>query len=130
MDDNLSLRGIRRAIGEELKKARERKEIMLEDVAHETKINLEYLKSIEAGEFNFLPQAYVRAFIRSYAQKVGLDPMTMLKPLDRIRERILEEKSNPPEDVDNQDESPSDKFSLAKIKKLFLPDNNLYLLLF
>ena len=127
MDDNLRLKGIRRAIGEELKRARERKEIMLEDVAHETKINLDYLKAIEAGEFNFLPQAYVRAFIRSYAQKVGLDPVTMLKPLDRIRERILEERTNPPEDAENQEKPPTDKFSLAKLKKLFSPDSSLYL---
>ena len=123
MDDNLRLQGIRRAIGEELKRARERKDIMLEDVAHETKINLNYLKSIEAGEFNFLPQAYVRAFIRAYAQKVGLDPTTMLKPLDRVRERILEERLNPP-DNGEPEEKPKEKFSFAKIKKLFSTDSS------
>ena len=122
MDDNLRLKGIRRAIGEELKRARERKEIMLEDVAHETKINLDYLKSIEAGEFNFLPQTYVRAFIRSYAQKVGLDPLTMLKPLDRVRERILEEKMNSNGEGAEEEESKKEKFSITKLKKLFSPD--------
>ncbi len=125
MDDNLRLKGIRRAIGDELKRARERKDIMLEDVAHETKINLGYLRDIEAGEFNFLPQAYVRAFIRSYAQKVGLDPMTMLKPLDRVREKILEEKLNSGEEHHEETDSRS-KLSFTKIKKLFSTDAGCY----
>ena len=121
-EDNVRIQGIRRAIGEELRQARERKNIMLEDVAHETKINLNYLKAIEVGDFSFLPQTYVRAFIRAYAKKVGLDPATMLKPLDRLTERILEERTSP----HGEDEKPVEfsrfRSLLNSIKKTFGTD--------
>jgi cytoskeletal protein RodZ len=92
LDEAAGVKGICRAIGDELRRARERKKASLADVAKKTKINPKYLQSIEEGEFDFLPEPYVRAFIRAYAQEVGLEPLTMLKPLDRVRERLRESK--------------------------------------
>ncbi len=92
VDESAGVKGICRAIGDELRRARERKKASLADVAKRTKINPKYLQSIEEGDFAFLPEPYVRAFIRAYAQEVGLEPLTMLKPLDRVRERLQEAK--------------------------------------
>lgn len=92
VDESAGVKGICRAIGDELRRARERKKASLADVAKKTKINPKYLQSIEEGDFGFLPEPYVRAFIRAYAQEVGLEPLTMLKPLDRVRERLQEAK--------------------------------------
>ncbi|MDZ7413438.1 MAG: DUF4115 domain-containing protein [candidate division KSB1 bacterium] len=93
IEESAGIKGICRAIGDELRRARERKKVTLEEVSKRTKINPAYLQSIEEGEFGFLPEPYVRAFIRAYAQDVGLEPSTMLRPLDRVRERLQEAKS-------------------------------------
>ncbi|MBC7188443.1 MAG: DUF4115 domain-containing protein [Calditrichaeota bacterium] len=116
VDETAGVKGICRAIGDELKRARERKKASLADVAKKTKINPKYLQSIEEGDFGFLPEPYVRAFIRAYAQEVGLEPSTMLKPLDRVRERLQEAKPVLP--VQHPSGESWVKSLLAKLKAL------------
>jgi len=71
-------------IGAKLKEAREAKHMSLEDVQNETKIQTRYLQAIEEGNFSMMPgKFYTRAFIRQYAESVGLDP-----------ELIMEEHAN------------------------------------
>lgn len=69
-------------ISHELKIARESQEISLEDIFAATKISIKFLEAIENGDFKILPQVYVRVFIRSYAEQVGLDPEDILKKYD------------------------------------------------
>jgi cytoskeletal protein RodZ len=64
---------------EELKKARESKGITLLDISKQTRITIKYLEAIEQGTFDVLPQTYIRAFIKTYAEKVGLNPVDILK---------------------------------------------------
>ncbi|MCR4439373.1 MAG: DUF4115 domain-containing protein [bacterium] len=116
VDETAGVKGICRAIGDELKRARERKKASLADVAKKTKINPKYLQSIEEGEFGFLPEPYVRAFIRAYAQEVGLEPSTMLKPLDRVRERLQEARPVLP--VQSPSSTSWVKSLLARLKSL------------
>lgn len=59
---------------EALKQAREKLNLSLEDISAATKINIKFLKAIDNGDFNFLNDVYIKAFIRSYAKEVGLDP--------------------------------------------------------
>lgn len=62
-------------LGEFLRRERELRHISLDDVAERTKISRRYLEAIEEGRYDRLPgEAFVRGFIRSYAQSVGLDP--------------------------------------------------------
>lgn len=62
-------------LGEALKAAREEKGLSLDDVQEITKIQKRYLIAIENGDFDRLPgHFYTRAFIKSYAEAVGLDP--------------------------------------------------------
>lgn len=66
-------------IGEKLKSAREAKGLSIEDIEKTTKIQSRYLTAIEKDEFDKLPgDFYVRAFIRQYAQVVGLDGKELL----------------------------------------------------
>jgi transcriptional regulator with XRE-family HTH domain len=58
----------------ELRLAREARGMSLDDIAQSTLINIDFLKAIEAGNTGILPAAYVRAFLRAYANSVGLDP--------------------------------------------------------
>lgn len=66
-------------IGEKLRSAREAKGLSIQDIEKATKIQSRYLTAIENDEFDKLPgDFYVRAFIRQYAQVVGLDGKELL----------------------------------------------------
>lgn len=66
-------------IGDKLRSAREAKGLSIEDIEKATKIQGRYLTAIEQDEFDKLPgDFYVRAFIRQYAQVVGLDGKQLL----------------------------------------------------
>lgn len=66
-------------LGTALKQARQEKGMTLEDIESKTKIQKRYLQSIEEGEFDQLPgNFYTRAFIKNYAETVGLDPNVLL----------------------------------------------------
>ena len=60
--------------GNALKLTREVLGINLEEVAFFSKISLEYLKNIETERFDLLPpKAYVKIFVRKYAEYLSLD---------------------------------------------------------
>jgi cytoskeleton protein RodZ len=66
-------------VGEFLRRERELRHISLDDVAERTKISRRYLEAIEEEQYDRLPgETFVRGFIRSYAQSVGLDPTDTL----------------------------------------------------
>ncbi|QFP79973.1 helix-turn-helix domain-containing protein [Latilactobacillus graminis] len=66
-------------IGQKLREARIEKGYTLDDLQQITKIQKRYLIAIEEGNFDALPGSfYVRAFIKQYAQTVGLDNDALL----------------------------------------------------
>lgn len=72
-------------IGARLKEAREAKNLSLESLQETTKIQKRYLLAIEEGNLHILPgKFYARAFIKEYANAVGLDP-------DELMEEFKEE---------------------------------------
>jgi cytoskeletal protein RodZ len=64
--------------------ARESRELDLIKVSERTKISFDYLTKIESGDWGFLPSSYVRAFLRTYAQTVGMDVGEVLQRFDQI----------------------------------------------
>ena len=61
--------------GEWLRAARARRNIGIDEVARDTRINQSYLEAIEGGHFEELPApVYARGFVRMYARYLGLDP--------------------------------------------------------
>lgn len=67
-------------LGQLLKKARIHKGMTLDELQDVTKIRKRYLEAIEEGNYKVLPgHFYVRAFIKSYSETVGLEPEEVLK---------------------------------------------------
>lgn len=66
-------------LGNRLKEARKAKGYTLDDLQAITKIQKRYLAGIENEDYSMMPGSfYVRAFIKQYAEAVGLDAQEML----------------------------------------------------
>ncbi len=77
-------------LGTRLKEARLTKGYSLDDLQEITKIQKRYLVGIEEGNYSIMPGSfYVRAFIKQYAEAVGLDA-------DEILEEFKKELPNQP----------------------------------
>ncbi|MCP9484840.1 MAG: helix-turn-helix domain-containing protein [Gaiellaceae bacterium MAG52_C11] len=61
-------------IGNSLREARLRQQLELPQAEHGTKIRVKYLRALEEDRFEVLPShTYVKGFLRSYADYLGLD---------------------------------------------------------
>src|SRR4030081_2410338 len=66
--------------GRSLREARERRGVSLRQIAHATKIGMSALEALERNDISRLPGGiFSRAFVRSYAIEVGLDPETTIQ---------------------------------------------------
>ena len=73
--------------GKTLKQVRERMGVELQTVSKETKINIKILESIEEETFKKLPAlVYLKGFLKSYAQSLGLDPQKVIEEYIRFME--------------------------------------------
>src|SRR2546423_4099674 len=69
----------RTGIGQALRKARVERGKSIEEASRETRIRAEYLHALERERFDVLPgDVYVRGFLRSYSNYLGLDPDKVL----------------------------------------------------
>lgn len=84
-------------LGDRLKEARTAKGFTLDDLQAITKIQKRYLANIENEQYDSMPGAfYVRAFIKQYAEAVGLDADEMLALYKETPETKI------PEEVDRK----------------------------
>ncbi len=72
-------------ISEELKQARENASLTLQQIATKTRIDLKFLENLEKGNFTFMPELYIKAFIRDYSKVVGLDETLMMKKYESAK---------------------------------------------
>ena len=74
-------------LGTDLREARERAGFSLSDLAARTRIPISSLRAIEQNDFAKVPPGiFVRSFIRSYAQEVGVDPVAAVAAYRAITE--------------------------------------------
>lgn len=71
---------------EELREHREKSGITIQQIASKTKIDKKFLEAIDQGNFSFLPDLYVKAFIKEYANVIGLDEKETIKKFLIARE--------------------------------------------
>jgi transcriptional regulator with XRE-family HTH domain len=66
-------------LGEELKQARERSELTLQQISSKIRIDPKFVEKMEAGEFDFLPDIYVAAFVKELARLYELNEELFVK---------------------------------------------------
>jgi cytoskeleton protein RodZ len=70
-------------VGTKLRSERERLGIGIDQIEAETHIRAKFLLAIEEERFDILPgPAYVRAFVRGYAEQLGLDSQELVAELN------------------------------------------------
>ena len=74
-----------REFASELRAHRESSGMSFEELFERTRINPDYLRAIESGNFDILPEVYVRLFVKKYAQEVGLDVEETLAKYEKNR---------------------------------------------
>ena len=86
---------------DELRAVREEKNITLEQIAAKTRIDPKFLEAIDQGNFSFLPELYVKAFLKQYAKVLDLDEEETVKKYelakegkDYHQEKVKEEENN------------------------------------
>ena len=76
-------RPFRAGFGAELRAARERRKLTAGDVAAKLKFTARQVEALEAEDFSRLPDdVYTRGFVRNYARLMGLEPETLIAPVD------------------------------------------------
>lgn len=75
-------------LANELKTAREKNSMTLAQVANKSKIDIKFLEAMEQGDFAFLPDLYVRAFVKNFARTVGLDDNKIFKKFEAAKQGI------------------------------------------
>ena len=84
-------------VGARLRAAREARQISLREIAATTKISVGTLEALEQNDVAQLPGGiFTRAFVRSYATEVGLDPEeTMRDFVEQVPAEGIDEEKKP-----------------------------------
>ena len=98
-------------LAEELKKAREKNKLTIQQLSSITRIDLKFIEAMEFGDFSFLPEVYVKAFTKQYAKAVDLDENIIIKKYEAAKKGV------PYEDEDNQRNYTKKPIELAKEEK-------------
>ncbi len=77
---------------DQLRSARLKKGISLQQLAAKTRIDLKFLEALDNGNFSFLPELYVKAFIKQYAKLVDLDEDEMVQRYEDAKAGKLQEQ--------------------------------------
>jgi cytoskeleton protein RodZ len=81
-------------IGNRLREARLRQGLDFPEIEQRTKIRGKYLRALEEEQFDLLPgQTYVKGFLRSYAEYLGLDGQLYV---DEFNSRYVTGEEEPP----------------------------------
>ena len=78
-------------IGERLRRRREELGFTIDDIARATKYRPDVIKAVEEGRAGVFPaEAYRQAFLRAYADKLGLDAAEVVREQKSEEERVRE----------------------------------------
>jgi cytoskeletal protein RodZ len=99
-------------VGTELRQARERAGLSVEEIGQRTKIQLYKIEALEQGDYDRLPQGiYLDGIVRSYSHEVKIDPEAMV-------ERVRLERGKRPGDVEVPFSAPIDLHGPARPREV------------
>src|SRR5918994_2167771 len=83
-------------IGASLREARMRARIDVSEIEAQTKIRAKYLRALENEEWDLLPgPTYVKSFLRTYADALGLDGKLLIEEYKLRHERLSDVELQP-----------------------------------
>jgi transcriptional regulator with XRE-family HTH domain len=103
---------------EELREAREKSGLSLQQMSMKTRVDIKFLEAIDKGDFAFLPEPYVKAFLKDYAKMVGLDENKTIQKYEAAKKgkqieetteaepEFIEKKTIPHKKVQTYDATP------------------------
>ena len=103
-------------VAEQLRAARESKNLTVAQVAEATKIRTDHIRALEEGNFNvFSAPIYIRGSVKNYAMRLKLDVPQIMAALDAELGRT--EKYSEPPPLTEESNKPIDKmmFLLSKL---------------
>jgi transcriptional regulator with XRE-family HTH domain len=114
-------------LGALLRRAREERNLSLDDIQELTKIRKRYLEAIESGDYRVLPGTfYVRAFVKNYSEAVGLEPDEVLRlyqheiPAAPVEQTVEPIPARKPRQVKSQTSERFGKIGFNLVMWLFL----------
>ncbi|MBE2281627.1 MAG: helix-turn-helix domain-containing protein [Ignavibacteriaceae bacterium] len=85
------------SLGDELRSARLLKGLTVREVASQIKMDYKFAEKMESGDFTFLPEIYLKGFLKQYAGALGLNPDVMVTKLTSIKKGVLPPDAKLPE---------------------------------
>jgi cytoskeletal protein RodZ len=103
-------------VAEQLRAAREAKQLTIPQVAEATKIRTDHIRALEEGNFNvFSAPVYIRGFVRNYATQLKLNVPQVMAALDAELGRTVKFKEPPPLVEESKGALDHAMFLLAKL---------------
>lgn len=85
-------------LAQEIKEARENLQFTHESIASRIKIDKKFLENFEKGNFTFLPDLYIKAYLKEIACVLELDEKTILKKYEAAKHgKTFEDESKAPQ---------------------------------
>jgi len=104
--------GSKDKVGDILRKERLTRRITVEAIAKDLKLNVGYVKALEASDHSMLPpEPYIRVYIKSLTKYLSLDTEAILREFDKERGLISEDFDKSANKIDisvqRQDKNPT-----------------------
>lgn len=117
-------------IGKELKELRLQKGLSLKEISEITKINTKYLELLEENNFHFLPEVYVRGFLKNYIKAIDGDEKKFLDAFDEIHYPVSNELQEKQEKetqaiIENKEDQPKPEIIPFSVKKFLIGKSNI-----
>ena len=113
-NDTMEMRDSGKAIGATLRTARLDSGMSVADVSQTLRISRDFIKMLEAGEFDTLPSpTYVAGYIRSYGAAVGIEPKAVAALVEAYYAQLEDGAATPTYQISIGDQRPRRSGALA-----------------